>query len=97
MYQVNERFIWDENKHDANIKKHGIDFYEAATVFDDPNAVSAYDVDHSNDEDRFVIIGTSINMRMLIVCHCFRENGNLVRIISARKAKKRESMLYGGV
>ncbi|MCL2378864.1 MAG: BrnT family toxin [Defluviitaleaceae bacterium] len=77
-------------------KKHGIDFFEAATVFDDPNAVSAYDDEHSHDEDRFVIIGMSENMRMLIVCHCFRVNGNFIRIISPRKAKKMETMLYGG-
>jgi len=97
MASTYENFIWDENKPNANIKKHGIDFYEAATVFDDPHALNAYDFEHSYDEDRFVIIGVSENMRILIVCHCFRENGEVIRIISARKAKKRESLLYGGV
>ena len=81
-------FIWDENKHEANIKKHEIDFFEAVTVFDDPNAFSEYDKEHSQDEDRFVITGISENMRLLIVCHCFRGNDDLIRIISARKATK---------
>jgi len=94
MTSAYESFIWDENKRNANIKKHGIDFYEAATVFEDPNALSAYDIEHSYDEDRFIIIGMSENMRMLLVCHCFRENGEVVRIISARKAKKRDSLRY---
>ena len=91
----NERYVWDKNKHDANIDKHGIDFYEAATVFADPYAVTEYDDEHSYDEDRFVIIGISENMRMLIVCHCYRDN-DIVRIISARKATRPEANQYGG-
>ena len=91
-----ERFIWDENKHDDNIKKHGIDFYEAATVFDDPYAVMEYDEEHSYCEERFVIIGISENMRVLIVCHCFRDDDDKVRIISARKATRPEANQYGG-
>ena len=91
------KFIWNDDKHNANIQKHGIDFFEAATVFDNPNAVSAYDFEHSQDEDRFVIIGVSENMRMLMVCHCFKEGGDVVRIISARRATRGEAKLYGGV
>lgn len=92
----NEHFIWNENKHVANIKKHGITFPEAATVFDDPNAVNTYDLEHSYNEDRFIVIGLSENRRLLMVCHCFRD-GDLIRIISARKATKGEYKLYGGV
>ena len=92
-----EYFVWDAQKYDANIKKHGVDFYEAATVFDDPQAVSFYDEAHSLDEDRFIIIGLSANERVLMVCHCFRENGDIVRIISARKAIKSEINIYGGL
>ena len=91
-----KRFTWDENKQDANIRKHGIDFYEAITVFDDPHSVTEYDDEHSFDEDRFVIIGISESMRMLIVCHCFRDDDNKIRIISARKATRPEANQYGG-
>ena len=91
-----KRFVWDENKHDANIRKHGITFPEAVTVFDDPNAVSEYDDEHSDDEDRFIIIGISENMRMLIVCHCYRDDDDNIRIISARKATRPEANQYGG-
>ena len=89
-------FDWDEEKRKNNLKKHKIDFREAATVFDDPNAISKYDFDNSYDEDRFVIIGTSKQSRTLIVCHCFRENGDIVRIISARKATASERKQYEG-
>ena len=91
-----KHYIWDENKQEANIKKHGIDFYEAATVFDDPNALTEYDGSHSYEEDRFVIIGISESMRMLIVCHCFRCDDDIIRIISARKATRPEANRYGG-
>ncbi|MDR2167671.1 MAG: BrnT family toxin [Clostridiales bacterium] len=95
----NGRFIWNEKKHEDNIKKHGVDFFEASTVFEDPNAISDYDFEHSHEhnEDRFIIIGTSLDSRLLLVCHCFRENGDLVRIISARKATRTEFKQYGGV
>ena len=91
----NDRFIWDENKHDDNICKHGIDFFEAATVFDDPNAVIEYDETHSIEEDRFVVIGISENMRLLLVCHCYKDDGDKIRIISARKATRPEANQYG--
>lgn len=90
-----DRFIWDENKHKANIKKHKVTFKEAATVFDDDNAVYFDDEDHSQDEERFIVIGFSENARLLMVCHCYRNGGSLIRIISARKADKEESELYG--
>ena len=89
------RFIWDENKHEANKRKHGIDFFEAATVFDDPNAEPEYDHSHSHDEERFKIVGISDNMRLLLVCHCYRD-GDSIRIISARKATRLEANKYGG-
>ena len=88
------RYIWDKIKNDSNIKKHKISFQEAATVFDDPDSITEYDEGHSNDEDRFSIIGLSANMRMLLVCHCYRNGDNFIRIISARKATKYEHDIY---
>jgi len=89
-------FEWDENKNKANQKKHGISFNEAISVFSDENAVIIADTDHSEQEERFVILGLSQKPRLLIVCHCYRENDALIRIISARKANKKESDFYGG-
>ena len=89
------RFFWDEEKHKINKRTHGIDFFEAATVFDDPNAEPEYDQDHSHDEERFKIVGISENMRLLLVCHCYRD-GDSIRIISARKATRPEANKYGG-
>jgi len=89
-------FTWDEYKQETNIKKHGITFIEAATVFDDVNALISGDPDHSQDEDRFVIIGFSESARLLIVCHCYRTNDSIIRIISARKANRKERKEYGG-
>ena len=90
-------FEWDEDKNSANIKKHGLSFMEAMTVFDDDNALYKPDIDHSQDEDRFVILGMSASSRLLIVCHCYRESDTVIRIFSARKATKTESDQYGGV
>ena len=87
-------FIWDEKKNAANIKKHGIDFQEAATVFFDDYAILFDDPDHSEGEDRFLIIGYSLKQRVCIVSHCYREGGDLIRIISARKALKDEIRDY---
>ena len=87
-------FIWDEKKNAANIKKHGIDFQEAATVFFDDYAIMFDDPDHSEGEDRFLIIGYSLKQRVCIVSHCYREGGDLIRIISARKALKDEIRDY---
>ena len=89
-------FTWDEEKQEANIKKHGITFIEAATVFDDINALVRDDPDHSEYEDRFVIIGFSESARLLIVCHCYRADDSIIRIISARKANRKERKEYGG-
>ena len=94
---LDKKFIWDENKHVSNKHKHGISFEEAGSVFDDEYAVYFDDETHSNDEDRFIIIGISKFDRLLLVCHCYRENDTVIRIISARKATKKESQQYGGV
>ena len=90
------RFEWDEDKYDTNLTKHGIRFEEAETVFDDPNAFIGYDLNHSDDEDRFNIIGFSAHYKILIVCHCYKDDGNVIRIISARKATATETKAYGG-
>ena len=89
-------FTWDEDKEKVNENKHGVSFMEAATVFKDLNALVKRDVDHSVDEDRFIIIGLSEKARLLVVCHCYRESDTIIRIISARKATKNESANYRG-
>ena len=97
MIEINgSLYEWDVEKEKINIQKHGISFHEAATVFLDPFVVERYDFKHSNNEDRFIAIGTSEKLNLLIVCHCYRGNGDIVRIISARKATKSENKLYGG-
>ena len=88
------RFDWDENKNLSNIKKHGISFCEASSVFYDEDAVLFNDPDNSGQEDRFLIIGFSQRMRLVIVSHCYRCDDEVIRIISARKATKRESKSY---
>lgn len=88
------RFEWDENKNRENIRKHGVSFEEAQTAFLDENAIRFYDPDHSRDEDRFIMLGISIRLRILVVCHCYRQNDTVIRIISARKADKHESQDY---
>jgi hypothetical protein len=88
------RFEWDENKDRANRKRHGVSFQEAQTVFLDENARLIDDPDHSVDEARFLILGLSSALRVLIVCHCVRESGNVIRIISARKANRSERSAY---
>ena len=88
------RFEWDERKNKANVKKHGIDFAEARTAFYDERAVQFFDPDHSEDEDRFILLGISFKLRIVIVCHCFRESETIVRIISARKADRDEERDY---
>lgn len=89
-------FEWDSAKAAANIKKHGVSFEEAQSVFYDEFAVQFFDDDHSSDEERFLLLGVSTGARLLLVCHCEREAGNVIRIISARKATKREGAFYGG-
>ena len=87
-------FEWDENKNTINKKKHGISFEEAKTVFYDDNALMISDTKHSEQEDRFLLLGTSFNANLLVVCHCYRESDTVVRIISARKANKNEAQQY---
>jgi len=89
-------FIWDEKKNQINIKEHKISFQEAETVFYDPNAKIIYDPDHSIEEDRFIIMGLGKLMKLLIVCHCYKESEDVIRIISSRKATKKEKKEYGG-
>ncbi|MCP4270144.1 MAG: BrnT family toxin [Candidatus Brocadiaceae bacterium] len=83
-------FEWDSIKNTSNIKKHKVSFEEAKTVFLDDNAAIAYDPDNSIDEERFIIIGFSLFARLILVCFCERNNGNTIRIISARKLTKKE-------
>lgn len=88
------RFEWDEKKNRANKKKHGVEFDEATSVFYDENAVQFPDPDHSQDEDRFILLGMSFKLRVVIVCHCFREKETVVRLNSARKADNAEEQEY---
>jgi uncharacterized protein len=90
------QFTWDERKNRANQLKHGISFEEAQTAFLDEHASVYCDPDHSEDEDRFLLLGLSAKLGILVVCHCFRENSKAIRIISARKANKLEQTSYGG-
>lgn len=83
------RFDWNPEKAAINYEKHGVSFDEAKTVFYDECAVLFDDPDHSQNEDRFLILGISQNLRLLLVSHCMRENDNIIRIISARKAGKK--------
>ena len=92
----NITFEWDASKASINKKKHGISFDEAKTVFFDENAKVIHDPEHSNDEERFIILGLSVNVRMLVVIHCYRKNDHIIRIISARKATQKETMQYHG-
>ena len=87
-------FEWDEQKARTNASKHGVTFEEAQSVFRDDQARLIDDPDHSNDEDRFILLGLSSSLKLLVVCHCYRIEGNVIRIISARKASSREKMLY---
>ena len=88
------RFDWDKRKNKANFKKHGISFEEAQDVFFDEEAIVYDDPNHSNEEDRFLIIGSSFKLRVLLVCHCFRPDKSAIRIISARKATSKERFFY---
>ncbi len=88
------RFTWDEEKSLTNRRKHGISFDEAKTAFHDENAKVYFNPDHSETEDRFILLGMSLQLRLLVVCHCYREAEAVVRIISARKADKAEQEDY---
>lgn len=88
------KFEWDTAKASSNKKKHGVSFEEAQSVFYDEFAVQFFDDENSVSEDRFLMLGFSDNARFLIVCHCERDQGNIIRIISARKATKNEGNYY---
>ncbi len=88
------RFEWDSEKDSANIKKHKISFQEASTAFLDENGLLIEDPDHSETEDRFVLLGLSSSLRLLLVCHCYRAGGGVIRLISARKADRQERQEY---
>jgi uncharacterized DUF497 family protein len=88
------QFEWDEAKNRSNRRKHGVSFEEARTAFLDENARVVPDPDHSDDEDRFVLLGLSISLRVLLVCHCYRKEDEVIRIVSARKADRNEIKQY---
>lgn len=88
------RFEWDETKNETNKRKHGISFEEAQTAFLDEEAKVIPDPDHSIDEERFILLGLSEKLHLLVVCHCFRESDTVIRIISARKATTNETKQY---
>lgn len=90
------KFEWDSAKEAINIQKHGVTFEQAAYVFADPYALNSYDEEHSDDEDRWILLGQSLNEVILVVVHTFitDDGTELVRIISARKATKREKQTY---
>jgi uncharacterized protein len=88
------RFTWSKSKDRTNQKKYGVSFEEAQTVFFDELALFMEDPDHSDDEDRFLLLGMSSSLRIILVCHCFRKEDEIIRIISARKANKFECEQY---
>jgi hypothetical protein len=89
-------FEWDEAKARLNRRKHGVSFEEARSIFYDDYARQFFDDEHASNEDRFIMLGVSNRSRVLVVCHCERADGNIIRIISARKATTRERKYYGG-
>ena len=89
------KFDWNPAKAASNLKKHGVSFEEAQSVFYDDFAIQFYDESHSSEEERFLMLGMSSGAHLLLVCHCERDSGDVVRIISARKATKQESTFYG--
>ena len=88
------RFEWDAAKANSNVKKHAITFEEARSVFLDERAILIAHPDHSGPEERFVLLGLSLQARVLTVCHCERKGGDIIRIFSARKATKEEQKTY---
>lgn len=89
-------FEWDDRKNAGNKRKHGISFEEAQTVFSDDRALLIPDPEDSTTEERFVLLGLSAMLRMLVVCHCYRQEDDAIRIISARKANRSERAEYEG-
>ncbi len=90
----NIRFTWDPAKAASNLRKHGVSFEDAKTVFLDEDGLLREDPDHSKDEERFILLGKSARANVLIVCHCYREGDEIIRIISARRATKKEEQTY---
>ncbi len=88
------RFAWDAGKSEINRRKHGVSFEEAQTVFFDDDAIQYFDADHATAEDRFLLLGVSFLSRTLMVCHCYHESDDVIRIISARKATSHERRAY---
>ncbi len=88
------RFEWDSKKDKINTQKHGVSFKEARTVFYDEYAIQFFDPDYSEEEDRFLLLGMSLKLKTLVICHCFRQEETVVRIILARKADKDEEQAY---
>jgi uncharacterized DUF497 family protein len=89
------QFEWNPEKASSNAQKHGVSFEEAKSVFYDEFAIQFFDEAHSSDEERFLLLGMSAQAKLLLVCHCERDSGNTIRIISARKATKQEARFYG--
>ena len=90
------QFEWDPSKASANLNKHQVSFDEARTVFFDDFAVQFFDEEHSSDEERFIMLGMSSGAKLLVVCHCERGDGDVIRIFSARKATRNEASFYPG-
>jgi uncharacterized DUF497 family protein len=88
------QFVWDSRKAKSNAKKHGVTFEEAETVFFDESALLLADPDHSEEEDRFILLGASARLRLVVVCHCYRESESTIRLFSARKADREERRQY---
>jgi len=87
-------FEWDDTKDETNQTNHGVAFEEAQTVFFDEKAIQFDDPDHSIDEERFLLLGFSQRLKVLVVCHCYRSDESIIRIISARRATKKEQKVY---
>ncbi len=87
-------FEWNATKAETNFKKHGVSFEEAKSVFFDEFAIQFFDEEHSDTEDRFLMLGMSNQAKLLLICHCERDDGDTIRIISARKATNNESKYY---
>jgi uncharacterized protein len=88
------KFEWDKNKAQSNLEKHGVSFEEAITVFYDERALEFFEKNNSEWEDRFLMLGLSTEFKLLLICHCYRDNDNIIRIIPARKATKNEAKNY---
>ena len=87
-------FEWDSAKSASNKKKHGVSFEEAKSAFSDEHGRLLDDPDHSEHEQRFILLGMNASLRILVVCHCYREDNSTIRIISARKANRSEQRHY---